>query len=149
MIWLLLEKQVIVQLNVFLKERSVLVCSILDFMLIVEIYEILNKSLKSCQELNNKIMTRDVYLAIIYIKVTVEILNVVGFGKGEKKQKERSKFHARERLIYKTHYIPIRNRSLKRSQESREGRKLQQYYNFPGRGVCYLHIVQFFSFTHN
>lgn len=96
-----MEKQVIVQLNVFLKERSVLVCSILDFMLIVEIYEILNKSLKSRQELNSKIMTRDVYLAIIYIKVTVEILNVVGFGKGEKKQKEKSKFHARERLIYK------------------------------------------------
>lgn len=75
-------------------------------MLIVQIYEILNKSLKSCQELNNKIRTRDVNLAIIYMKVIVEILNVVGIGKGDKKnnnnkKKKQNKFHARENFIYK------------------------------------------------
>lgn len=54
-------------------------------LLIVQIYEILNKILKSRQELNNKIRTRDVNLVIIYMKMTVEILNVVGIGMGDKK----------------------------------------------------------------
>lgn len=66
--WPLMERQRTAQLNVFLKERNML-----DFMLIEEIYaKIWKKSLKSHQELNNKIRTRDVYLAIIYIKVTAE-----------------------------------------------------------------------------
>lgn len=71
----------------------------LDFMLIEEIYaKIWKKSLKSHQELNNKIRTRDVYLAIIYIKVTVETLNVVEIGQGKKTEKL---FHAQEKLIQK------------------------------------------------
>lgn len=96
-----------------------LVCSTLNFMLIVQIYEILNKSLKSCQELNNKIRTRDVNLAIIYMKVIVEILNVVGIGKGDKKTTTTKRKNRISSMLGKTSFI--RDRSLKRSQKVEKG----------------------------